>query len=402
MSAWEDFLDDVLDHPDKPGKVMICFVNRYLHGMDGIKYKIKYDGHEKNGTTTEHNYCIELSPESFKPIQTFVWSRQAKAWKKLNDVVAEPGRKKLVRKMLKTFKVPAKTEPLPDTPPTKPRPDKHAPAPAPAPSPTGGQGIKPDQGKNENGQPQARPERAVPGEITVDQLKKIFPAAKQDFLQGIANVCNKDLAKYHLDTPYRRAHFFAQIKGETGPSMKPVNESWEYSPATLMGFSDYYKTHSNEAMQDGYLRAPSSNGKNKKIVRHADQEAIGRKHFGKLNGNRAGHPNDGYNFRGRGLIQITGFEKYSSFMNDYPKHFEGHTPDSVNNPDIVNQSPYAIQSAIWFWMTYKNKLGKYGWQLADKGNKPINVQEITKLINGGKQGLKERQDAFIIAGAAFK
>ncbi|MFA5172490.1 MAG: hypothetical protein WC426_13085 [Sulfuriferula sp.] len=385
----------------QPGTVMICFVNRYLEGMDDVKYKIKFDGHEKSGVTTAQSYCIELTPTSFKPIQIFVWSRKAKAYKKLDDVVAEPGRKKLVRKMMRTIKVPGKTDDLPDTQPNK-RPDQPAPAPAPGPSPTDPQGITPDQTKNENDQPQARPRRPVPGEITVVQLKKIFPAAKDDFLQGIADECNKDLVKYHLDTPLRRAHFFAQIKGETGAKMKPVNESWEYSPAILMGFSDYYKTHTDEATQDGYLRATSINGKNGKIIRHADQEAIGRKHFGKLNGNRADHPNDGYNFRGRGLIQITGFEKYSGFMNDYPKYFEGHLPDSVNNPDIVNQAPYAIQSAIWFWVTYKDRLGKCGWQLADNGSKPINVQEITKLINGGKQGLKERQNAFIIAEAAFK
>ncbi|WP_124950286.1 glycoside hydrolase family 19 protein [Sulfuriferula thiophila] len=401
MSAWQDFLDDVLGNPDKPGKVMICFVNRYLEGLDSAKYKIKYDGHEKSGETTTQNYCVELTPTSFNPIHIFVWSRKAKAYKKLDDAVAEPGRKKLVRKIMKTFKVPGKTDKLPNTLPNK-RPDKPAPAPAAAPSPTDPQGITPEQINNENGQPQARPRRPVPGEITVVQLKKIFPAAKDGFLQEIANECNKDLVKYHLDTPLRRAHFFAQIKGETGPKMKPVNESWEYSPKTLMGFSDYYKVHSDEATQDGYLRAPSINGKAGKIMRHADQEAIGRKHFGKLNGNRDDHPNDGYNFRGRGLIQITGYEKYSGFMNDYPKHFEGQAPDSVNNPGIVNQTPYAIQSAIWFWITYKDKHGAYGWQLADKGSTPTNVQKISKLINGGKQGLAERQNAFIIAGAAFK
>lgn len=153
MNAWEDFRDGVFGHPNQPGKVMICFVNRYLEGADDIKYKIKYDGHEKSGTTTAQHFCIEFTPESFKPVQTFVWSRQAKHWKKLDDVVAAPGRMKLVRKMLKTFKVSAKTEPLPDDPPSKPRPNQPAPAPSPATSPAEDQGIKPDQGKNENGQP---------------------------------------------------------------------------------------------------------------------------------------------------------------------------------------------------------------------------------------------------------
>jgi putative chitinase len=395
MSLWEDFLDDVFGDIKQPGTVMICFVNRYLEGMDDVKYKIKYDGHEKSGVTTAQNYCIELTPTSFKPIQIFVWSRKAKAWKKLDDVVAEPGRKKLVRKMMRTIKVPGKTDDLPDTQPNK-RPDQPAPAPAPGPSPTDPQGITPDQTKNENDQPQAKPRRPVPGEITAAQLKKIFPAAKDDFLQGIADECNKDLVKYHLDTPLRRAHFFAQIKGETGAKMKPVNESWEYSPAFLKTFS-YYKKHPDEATQDGYLLGtpPKINGR-KNYIRHANQDAIGKKHFSKLNGNRADHPGDGLLFKGRGLIQITGYEKYAGFMGDYSKYFDGQAPDSINNPDVINQAPYAIRSAIWFWLWRKAYL------IADQKHGIEDVRKITFVVNGGYNGLVERQNAYKLAEAAFK
>ena len=110
MSSWKDFLDDETCNHDKPGKVMICFVNRYLEGMDGVKYKIKYNGHEKSGTTSTQDYCIEIAPDSLEPIHTLVWSRQARSYKKLDDVVAKLGRKKLVRKVLKTFKTPSKTD----------------------------------------------------------------------------------------------------------------------------------------------------------------------------------------------------------------------------------------------------------------------------------------------------
>jgi putative chitinase len=216
MSLWEDFLDDVFGDFKQPGTVMICFVNRYLEGMDDVKYKIKYDGHEKSGVTTAQSYCIELTPTSFKPIRIFVWSRKTKAWKKLDDVAAEPGRKKLVRKMMRTIKVPGKTDDLPDTQPNK-RPGQPAPAPASGPSPTDPQGITPDQTKNENDQPQAKPRRPVPGHITKEQLRKIFPKNKggnptDAYLQSIADELNVDLPKYKLDTPIRRAHFFAQVR----------------------------------------------------------------------------------------------------------------------------------------------------------------------------------------------
>ncbi len=395
MSAWQDFLDDVLGNPDKPGKVMICFVNRYLEGLDSAKYKIKYDGHEKSGETTTQNYCVELTPTSFNPIHIFVWSRKAKAYKKLDDAVAEPGRKKLVRKIMKTFKVPGKTDKLPNTLPNK-RPDKPAPAPAAAPSPTDPQGITPEQINNENGQPQARPRRPVPGEITVVQLKKIFPAAKDGFLQEIASECNKDLVKYHLDTPLRRAHFFAQIKGETGPQMIPMTEKWVYSPETLMAFSSYYRDHPQEAKEDGYLRGPNINGKKGKIIRPTNEDAVGKKHFLHKNGNRLDHPSDGTNFRGRGLIQITGYEKYAKFHDEYNKYFSGPAPDSINDPNIVNQSPYAIRTAIWFW-NYRTV-----YKLADNGKGFNDVISVTIRVNGAEMGLKERQNSYKLAEAAFK
>lgn len=85
--SWRDFLDEIYGDETKPGKVMICFINRYLEGLDGVQYKIKYDSREKSGTTTEQDFCIEVKPSSFNPIQTYVWSRKALAFKKLDDVM---------------------------------------------------------------------------------------------------------------------------------------------------------------------------------------------------------------------------------------------------------------------------------------------------------------------------
>jgi predicted chitinase len=401
MSLWQDFLDDVFGDENKPGKVMICFVNRQLEGMDGVQYKIKYDGMERSGTTTEQAYCVELQPKSFAPIQTYVWSRKALAFKKLDDVVAESRKKKLVRKALKTFKTSGHPDQLPKNPPNNPPPTKPAPAPAPGPSPKDNQGHNPQSTKNENNQPLSKPERPVPNGITKEQLKKIFPAAKEDYLQSIADECNKDLVKYHLDTLYRRAHFFAQIKAESGSSMKPVSESWEYSPEFLRSNFSYYKNNPDEAKEDGYKRGKPHKDKHGKthkgkIIRHANQEAIGKKHFAKLNGNRTDHTEDGYNFRGRGLIQITGYEKYSGFKNDYSKYFDGTEPDSVNNPDIINQAPYSIRSAIWFWVWRK------GFSIADKNNGLEDVKKVSLVVNGGYIGIKERESAYLLAEAAFK
>ena len=78
------FLDELFAENSKPGKVMICFVNRYLEGLDEIQDQ--YDSWERSGITTTKEFGIELSLRSLKPIQTFVWSRKTGTYKKLDDV----------------------------------------------------------------------------------------------------------------------------------------------------------------------------------------------------------------------------------------------------------------------------------------------------------------------------
>jgi predicted chitinase len=396
---WRTFFDDLTGSntatpaPDKPGKVMICFMNRYLEAIDDLKYKFQYDDQEFTGTTTATSYCFNIQPRTLDPIRVFVWSRKIKAFKALDDVIPVMGRTQLVRKIMSTAKVSGHTAPHPEKPIPAPRPTQPPPPPPPEPSPKQTQGVTHTSTKNEKGEPQIQVMRPVPGMVTLEQLRKIFTNPKQasnSYLQQVANEVNSDLAKYKLDTPIRKAHFFSQIKGETGQSMKPKKENWEYSPSTLQKFSSYYRNNPDEAKEDGYLK-----DKNGKICRHANQSAIGKKHFLKLNGNRADHPEDGSNFRGRGLLQITGHEKYFCFMIEYNNLWQGNRPNTIDNPDIIVEFPHSIRSAIWFWVKYKV------FERADGGCRDIDVENVTKSVNGGKMGLSERKMAFISASKAF-
>lgn len=377
MSNWRDFLDELFADKSKPGKVMICFVNRYLEGLDGIKYKIRHDGVERTGTTTTDNYGVELTPRSLKPIQTYVWSRKAGAFKKLDDVVPELGKKKLVRKVLKTFKVSAKTEPLPNAP-AKPRPTQPAAAPAATPSPATPQGVKPTQQKNESNQPQAKVDRSVPGAITVEQLRRIFPLNKgvptDAHLQAIADELNTDLVKFRLDTPTRRAHFFGQIKRES-PDLSGAAESLSYTPSGLIGTFSYYATKSEEAQADGRLESKGANGK-KKVTRAADQEVIANKVYArKTLGNLSA--GDGWMYRGRGMKQLTGKANYKAFSDDYPKYWSDK-PDFLNAPDLVGRFPYTLRSAVYFWVDNDC------WKAADSGVTNEAIDAVTKIVNSGE------------------
>ncbi len=130
------------------------------------------------------------------------------------------------------------------------------------------------------------------------------------------------------------------------------------------------------------------------ISAFSTMHTIGRKHYLRLNGNRQDHPDDGYNFRGRGLIQITGYEKYNGFSTEYNLYWPSTAPDTVSHPEEINEMPYAIRSALWFWVKYK----PYN---ADTGGGYDDVENVTIAVNGGIMGLTERQEAYRLCEQVF-
>ncbi|WP_061709050.1 glycoside hydrolase family 19 protein [Pseudenterobacter timonensis] len=226
--------------------------------------------------------------------------------------------------------------------------------------------------------------------VTYTQLKTIFPQASDANLNIVVAELQGRLEAFKLDTPTRLRHFFSQIKGEVGPQMKGKTEGFQFSPATLRSFSRYYREHPTESETDGYEKNSAG-----RIIRRADEEAIGRKHYLRLNGNRQSNPDDGYNFRGRGLIQITGYEKYNGFMEGYREHWNDEVPDTVSEPEKINIMPYAIRSALWFWLHYE----VYS---LDQGNGFSDVVAVTKRVNGGNMGLAERQEAYSLCEQVFQ
>lgn len=386
MSDWRDYLNDLgekveeawVAYNDTPGKVMICFVNRYLEGLDDIKYKIHHDHKTIEGKTTASRYCVTLSPTSLKPIEVYVWARKKNDYKKLDDVIPEVGNKKLVRKIMKSYKAPGRTEKHPANAPVVAPPKKPAPAPPSAPSPTDKQGVNPIPKADEAGLPQTQVERPVPDKITKDQLKKIFPRAEYDYLQRIADELNKDLAKFKLDTAVRRAHFFGQTRQETGEAAKGRGENFDHTSSRLMVVFGYYARHREEARQDGRLEQVISGTRKIKITQQANQEVIANKAYGPLGvdlGNKL--PGEGWKYRGRGLKQTTGKRNYENFTEEYKKYW-GEQIDFVANPDLVAQFPYSVRSAVVFWL--KNEC----WKAADKGMNDAAIDAVTRIVNSGE------------------
>jgi putative chitinase len=164
--------------------------------------------------------------------------------------------------------------------------------------------------------------------------------------------------KFGVNTPLRLAHFLAQCGHESG-GFRLTQENLNYSAKGLVGiFKKYFPT---EAVALQYQRNPQ------KIANRVYASRMG-------NGDEAS--GEGFKFRGRGYIQLTGKSNYSAF----DKTVED---DITANPDLV-ATKYPLLSAAWFWS--KNGLNT----IADGGSTDEVVTKATKRVNGGTIGLADR------------
>jgi len=170
------------------------------------------------------------------------------------------------------------------------------------------------------------------------------------------------IEKFGIDGPLRLSHFLSQCAHESG-NFKFLRENLNYSADGLRKiFPKYFPTL--EAANK-YARQP---------------EKIANKVYGSRMGNGDEASGDGFKFRGRGYIQLTGKDNYAAF----DKFVDD---DIMADPDLV-ATKYPLTSAAFFF--HKNKL----WDVCEKGHGDDIVLAVTKRVNGGTHGLADRQDKF--------
>ena len=192
------------------------------------------------------------------------------------------------------------------------------------------------------------------GPLNIDKLKGHIPDAV------IAQI-PETAAKFNITNNLRLAHFLAQCSHESG-GFKAVSENLNYSADGLKKiFPKYFPGN----LAESYARNP---------------EKIASKVYGGRMGNGDETTKEGFKFRGRGYIQLTGKANYTNFAK-----FIGE--DTVANPDLV-ATKYPLASAGFFFDS--NKL----WAICDKGADNATVTAVTKRVNGGTIGLVDRVKHF--------
>ena len=191
-------------------------------------------------------------------------------------------------------------------------------------------------------------------ELNLEKLKKCVPNNKDH--AGLLNAFNKVFEKYEINTKERVAGFLAQC-GHESLDFTVLKENLNYGAKGLRGtFKKYFP---DDATAAKYERKP---------------EMIANRVYASRMGNGNEASGDGYKFRGRGAIQLTGCANYTAFAKDVGKTID----ETIVYLETLEG---AIESACWFWK--KNGLN----EIADKKD----ITLMTKRINGGTIGLEDRK-----------
>lgn len=190
------------------------------------------------------------------------------------------------------------------------------------------------------------------GNLNLDKLKGHIP-------DSVISQIPETAAKFKIDTPLKLAHFLAQCGHESG-GFKLVQENLNYSAD---GLKKIFPKYFPGTLSESYARNP---------------EKIASKVYGGRMGNGAEDTKEGWKFRGRGYIQLTGKDNYTAFG-------KAINEDILSNPDLVS-SKYPLLSAAWFFS--KNCLHK----CIDASD--ATVTSVTKCVNGGTIGLPDRLKHF--------
>ena len=197
--------------------------------------------------------------------------------------------------------------------------------------------------------------------VNAEQLQKLHIGAEW------VDALNETFSRFNITTNNQKAMFIGQCSHESG-NFRLLQENLNYKAATLMKL--WPKRFPTLEVANQYA---------------GNARAIANKVYADRMGNRDEASGDGYRFRGKGLVQLTG----------HSNHFHAGKAlgvDFVMQPDLVATPKYAALTAGWFWDTHK----------LNPPSDALDYTKVTKIINGGTIGLDDRikhvQQALAVLG----
>ena len=195
----------------------------------------------------------------------------------------------------------------------------------------------------------------APAPAVVQSGSMNLTALRGHIPEAVIGMIPETASKFNINTPLRLAHFLSQCSHESG-GFRVTSENLNYS---VDGLKKIFPRYFPGNLAESYAKNP---------------EKIASKVYGGRMGNGAEATKDGYKFRGRGYIQLTGRDNYVAFS-------RAINEDMTANPDLVS-TKYPLLSAAWFFQRCLPK--------CDMGATDAVVEAVTKCVNGGKIGLADR------------
>jgi putative chitinase len=211
--------------------------------------------------------------------------------------------------------------------------------------------------------------------VTKTEMKSIFPTGNSGAMEVLEQYINLHGDKFGIENKKSLAHFLSQAGHEVGDFSKGLTrtENLNYSAKGLLGTFPKYFTSS------------TANKFGRTSEHAANQEGIANTAYANRLGNGDFNSGDGWKYRGRGIFQLTGKSNYKAF-GIYLNENTMTQVDIVQHSQLVSQSKsIAILSAMWYFKT----------RVADITNlNSSSVERVTKLVNGGVNGLSDRKNIY--------
>lgn len=211
-------------------------------------------------------------------------------------------------------------------------------------------------------------------QLTTEQIQAATGCGR-DTAEGWRHFLEEALREFAIDTPARAAAFLSQVGHESG-GLTHLEENMNYSAEGLA------RTWPNRFALDAKAPAKTPNAMAHALARNP--QGLANVVYANRMGNGDPASGDGWRYRGRGLIGITGRENYR-------KCGQGLGTDLEAEPELLRAARWAARSAGWFWKTHNLN------ELADKRD----VVAMTRRINGGTIGLPHRQALYEAALPLF-
>ncbi|CAM2170676.1 putative chitinase [Burkholderia latens] len=221
--------------------------------------------------------------------------------------------------------------------------------------------------------------------ITLAMLMAVEPSNSTEYYQSILPHINKYALIYQVNKPKRIAHFLSQSAHES--HLRASEEGLDYRPKNMrktFGCKGGKRNYDEKCDDCKHGRLRDKLWSHEGYYSH-NSEHLANYVYANRMGNGDEDSGDGYKYRGRGFIQVTGKDGYRSFQNEHNRRSPDDKQDFVENPDLIaSRLEYAVESAFVFWA--RNNLNS----TSDSGT----VVDVTQIVNGGQTGYDDRRGRY--------